>query len=87
MVDLQLQRAVSEGAAALHAFCAADAQLLIDGIFKEGIFDEFSFYRIGRTELVFRRRGKVLGFGLEITSAEITISTHGINVKTLYCRR
>jgi hypothetical protein len=39
MPDLQVKRPVSEGVASLHAFTAPHTQLLIDGVFKIGIFD------------------------------------------------
>ena len=42
VADLQLEGAVAEGAAALDAFSAADAQRLIEGVFVIGVFNPAS---------------------------------------------
>jgi len=56
--DLEEERAVAECEAALDAFCAADAEFLVDIVLEVRLFDVSSRYRSGGAKLV-------LGAGIE----------------------
>ncbi len=75
---LQLKRSVSEGAAPLHAFPAADAQRFINRVFKKRILYEFPPDGIGRAKLVFGSGSQGLGLRLEIAAAQVAVATHCI---------
>jgi hypothetical protein len=84
---LELERTVTKSSASFYTFSATVAQGFIYFIFKEGLFDELSPDSIGRAKLVLGCGGYHFGIGLKITSAQIAIAAHGINMRTLHCRR
>jgi len=84
VTDLQEERAVSKTVAALDTFRAADAQLLVNGVFVVGVFDERAFDGGGGAKLILGGSGERIGFGLEITRSEIAIAAHGVGVNALH---
>jgi len=69
MPHLQLQRSVTERAAPLYAFAAADAKLFIYRVFEKRFLDEFPFEGIRGAKLVLGTRVQGLCPGLEIPAA------------------
>jgi len=77
VVYLKLEGAITESPASFHAFPATYTELLVNGIFKERVFNEFPFESIGGAELVFGSCVQSLGSGLEITPAKVAVTAHG----------
>ena len=78
VADLQEEGAVAETVAAFDALGAADAQLFVNRVFVIRVFDEGALDGTGRTELIFRRGGQCVGFGLEIPRAKIAIAAQRV---------
>ena len=87
MSYLQLQRAVAESPAAFDAFAAAYAKWFVDGIFEEGVFDEFTTDGVRGAELVFGGSIEGFGAGFEISTTEVAVTAHGEDMRTLDGRR
>jgi hypothetical protein len=86
MPNLKIQRSVSEGVAAFHAFATTDTQFFIDGVFKIGVFDICPLDSPGRTELAFRSGVSGLGIGLEIPAAQVAVAAHRVGMNTFHRR-
>ena len=75
-----MQGTVTKGFAAFHAFSATNTKFFLHGVFIKGIFYIFPFQCVCGTELVFGGRIQLLGFGFEITTAEVAVTTHHIGM-------
>jgi len=84
--DLQMERAVAEHRAALHAFGATDAERFVDRVFVVWVFDELPLDRAGRAELVFSGGGEFVGLRLKVTGAELAIAAHVETVDAFHRR-
>ena len=84
MANLQKQRTIAERPAANNALTTANAQRLIDMVFKIGVFNKGATNSTGRAQLVFGGGGEFLRLGDEITGAQIAIAAHGIFVNAFY---
>ena len=73
---LQVERAVAEGVAALHALAAADAQPLVDRVLEVRVFDERPPDGPGRAKLVLGAGVQRDRLGLEVAGAEIAVAAH-----------
>jgi hypothetical protein len=82
MAHLEEERPVAKTVAAFHAFGAANAQLLVDGVFVIGILHIRPLDRSGRTEAVLRSGIEIVRLGLKIASAQLAIPAKGISVHT-----
>lgn len=80
VADLKKERAVAEPVAALDAFGAPDAQLLVDRVFVIGVFDIAPLDGRSRAQTVFRPRIQVIGFRLEIAGAQLAVSAEGVSM-------
>jgi hypothetical protein len=82
MPDLHMQGTVSKGGTPFYTLGTADAELLINDIFKIGFLDKPALNGSSGTELI-------LGTGFpfsprfEIAPAKITVPTQGIGMHTL----
>ena len=84
VADLQEQRTVAEAVAALDAFGATDAKILVDRVFVIRIFDEGAFDGDGRAKLIFGGSGEGVGLGFEVAGAEIAVAAHGVSVDAFH---
>jgi len=81
--DLQVEGAISEGSAALYAFGAAHAELLIDDIFEVGFFDELAGDGRSGAQLVFAAGVEGVASRLEIAATEVAIPAEVVSVDAL----
>jgi len=87
MLNLKVKRPVAEHAAALHAFAAPNAKILINGVLVIRLFDKFAPDSRRRAELIFRTGITPLSIGTKIAAAKIAVAAHGIGVETFHRRR
>src|SRR5262249_19675398 len=86
VAHLQKKRAVPEPVAALDAFGAADAQMLIDRVFIVRVFNERSLDRCGGTEAIFGAGVEVVRSRFEISRAKLAVAANRVGVNALYGR-
>jgi hypothetical protein len=82
MFGLKVERSVAENPAGFDTFATSYTKFLINGVFEIRIFHKLPCDGPGGTELIFRAGIPGFSTRLEITTAEITISAHGIGVET-----
>ena len=83
MANLHEQRSVSEPVAPLNAFCAADAELFVDGVFIVGVFDESAFDGRGGAQLIFGAGVQVVGLWIEVPGAKLAITADSVRMDAL----
>jgi len=84
MSDLQKERAIAECVASFYAFCAADAEFFVDGVFVVRVLDKVSYYGAGGAEFILSAGVHVFGVGRKITCAEVTVSAYGVGMDAFY---
>ena len=81
MADLQEKRAVAKAVAALHAFGAADAELLVNTILIIRVLHvPRPLDGRRRAKLVLRRRRQLVGFRREKPRAKLAVAAHRVGV-------
>ncbi len=83
LVDLEEEGAVAVIGAALDASGTSDAQIGIDDVLVVIIFDPFTNESGGGAEEVFGGGGESIGFGLEVTGAEVAVAAEWEDVEAL----
>ena len=78
--DLQVEGAIPEGGASLHAFGAAHAELLVDDVLEVRFFDELPGDGRGGAELVFAAGVQGVAARFEIAPTEVAIATEVVGV-------
>ena len=86
LLNLQEQRAVTEGGTTLHALAATRTEVLVDSIFEIRLFHELAGDCTRRTELVLSSRIQILHTGTIVATAEIAIATHTVSMEAFHRR-
>jgi hypothetical protein len=84
MTHLQEQRAVAKPIATFHAFCASNAEALVDRVFVIRILHERPLDRSSGAQLVFCSSVQIVRRGLEIPSAKLAIPAQRITVNAFH---